>query len=208
MTNSAKPKVKNNQNGAIKTRSLLLSEAAKLFALRGYNKTSMRDLADAVGMKAGSIFYHFKNKDEILFEVMKASIIALLKNTEQGLSEIDELDQRLKVLVKCELEHYMGDHKYFSTVLIHEWRSLPTDLQAEILVMRSTYESRWRDVLNECHQYGLIKANPVIIRRMLNGAFSWVNNWYQKDGIYDSDELAEQVMLMLLCSDKKCQTKQ
>ncbi|OUR89993.1 hypothetical protein A9Q81_20425 [Gammaproteobacteria bacterium 42_54_T18] len=184
--------------GAQLSRELLIKEAARLFAEKGYNKTNMRELAEAVGMKAGSIFYHFKNKDEILQAVMHKAITLLVANVQSSIGDATTPMERLRVLVRMELGVYLGEDADYGMVLIHEWRSLPESLQEELLVMRSNYESYWDTTLANCQQEGIIKANPKIVRRMLNGAFSWAIYWYQPEGEFSFEQLVDEVMAMLV----------
>ena len=184
--------------GAQLSRELLIKEAARLFAEKGYNKTNMRELAEAVGMKAGSIFYHFKNKDEILQAVMHKAITLLVANVQSSIGDATTPMERLRVLVRMELGVYLGEDADYGMVLIHEWRSLPESLQEELLVMRANYESYWDTTLTNCQQEGIIKANPKIVRRMLNGAFSWAIYWYQPEGEFSFEQLVDEVMAMLV----------
>ena len=184
--------------GAQLSRELLIKEAARLFAEKGYNKTNMRELAEAVGMKAGSIFYHFKNKDEILQAVMHKAITLLVANVQSSIGDATTPMERLRVLVRMELGVYLGEDADYGMVLIHEWRSLPAPLQEELLVMRANYESYWDTTLTNCQQEGIIKANPKIVRRMLNGAFSWAIYWYQPEGEFSFEQLVDEVMAMLV----------
>ena len=188
--------------GAQLSRELLIKEAARLFAEKGYNKTNMRELAEAVGMKAGSIFYHFKNKDEILQAVMHKAITLLVANVQSSIGDATTPMERLRVLVRMELGVYLGEDADYGMVLIHEWRSLPAPLQEELLVMRANYESYWDTTLANCQQEGIIKANPKIVRRMLNGAFSWAIYWYQPEGEFSFEQLVDEVMAMLVVGSR------
>ncbi|MEH6822618.1 MAG: TetR/AcrR family transcriptional regulator [Motiliproteus sp.] len=184
--------------GAQSSRELLIETAARLFAQNGYNKTNMRELAEAVGMKAGSIFYHFKGKEEILFAVMERAISDLLEAVQKDIVPAETPRQRLRVLVRTELDMFLGDQSSYGLVLIHEWRSLTADLQQDLMSMRAEYESLWNATLADCHLDGIIKANPKIVRRLLNGAFSWVIYWYKADGECNFEQLVDEVMLMLV----------
>ena len=193
-----KPQDTSKTKVARRSRESLIETAARLFAQNGYNKTNMRELAEAVGMKAGSIFYHFKVKEEILYAVMKQAIESLLEATQKDIVTATTPVERLRVLVRIELDMYMGDQSSYGLVLIHEWRSLPTDLQEDLMVMRAEYESYWNSTLEACHQAGIIQANPKIVRRLLNGAFSWVIYWYKPDGECNFEQLVDEVMVMLV----------
>lgn len=189
---SGKPK------GAQHSRELLIKEAARLFAEKSYNKTNMRELAEAVGMKAGSIFYHFKGKEEILQAVMHKAIVLLIANVQQDMPHAESAIERLRVLVRMELGMYLGEDANYGLVLIHEWRSLPTELQEDLMAMRAEYESYWNTTLADCKREGIINADPKIVRRLLNGAFSWVIYWYQPGGKLSFEQLVDEVMAMLV----------
>jgi AcrR family transcriptional regulator len=193
-----KPQDTSKTKVARRSRESLIETAARLFAQNGYNKTNVRELAEAVGMKAGSIFYHFKVKEDILYAVMKQAIESLLETTQKDIVTATTPVERLRVLVRIELDMYMGDQSSYGLVLIHEWRSLPTDLQEDLMVMRAEYESYWNSTLEACHQAGIIQANPKIVRRLLNGAFSWVIYWYKPDGECNFEQLVDEVMAMLV----------
>ena len=193
-----KPQDTSKTKVARRSRESLIETAARMFAQNGYNKTNVRELAEAVGMKAGSIFYHFKVKEEILYAVMKQAIELLLEATQKDIVTATTPVERLRVLVRIELEMYMGDQSSYGLVLIHEWRSLPTDLQEDLMDMRAEYESYWNSTLEACHQAGIIQANPKIVRRLLNGAFSWVIYWYKPDGEFNFEQLVDEVMAMLV----------
>jgi len=179
------------------SRELLIDTGARLFAMNGYNKTNMRELAEAVGMKAGSIFYHFDRKEDILHAVMERAITYLLEAVKKDLAHAETPRERLRVLVGVELDLYLGEKSDHGFVMIHEWRSLSADQQADLMAMRAEYEPFWNSTLANCYQEGIIKADPKVVRRMLNGAFSWVPNWYEPSGEYSFDQLVDEVMAML-----------
>ena len=183
------------------SRQLLIETAAVFFAKDGFAKSNMRQLAESVGMKAGSIFYHFKSKDEILFEVMKQAIEHLLITIEADYKPEQPALDRLRIMVKSELGMYISDMSNFGVVLIHEWRNLDPEFQTRLLDMRDNYERYWLTTLTDCQNEGIIKADPKIVRRLLNGAFSWVIFWYKSDGEYSFDELVDQVMLTLVVGE-------
>jgi hypothetical protein len=129
---------------------------------------------------------------------MKQAIESLLEATQKDIVTATTPVERLRVLVRIELDMYMGDQSSYGLVLIHEWRSLPTDLQEDLMDMRAEYESYWNSTLEACHQAGIIQANPKIVRRLLNGAFSWVIYWYKPDGEFNFEQLVDEVMAMLV----------
>ena len=181
-------------NGA---RGRLLREAARLFRDKGYERTTVRDLAAAIGIQSGSLFHHFRTKEEILKAVMVETILLNTALMRHAVAEAQAPVDRLRALVRCELESINGQTGEAMAVLVFEWRSLSVDAQSDILKLRDVYEKIWLDVLGELKQSGGVNADPFIVRRMLTEALSWTVTWYRQDGPITLDQLADQVMAML-----------
>lgn len=181
-------------NGA---RGRLLGEAARLFRDKGYERTTVRDLAAAIGIQSGSLFHHFRSKEDILKAVMVETILLNTALMQHAVSEADAPIEQLRALIRSELESINGQTGEAMAVLVFEWRSLSQDAQHDILKLRDVYEKIWLDVLSELKQAGEMTADPFIARRMLTGALSWTVTWYRQDGPVTLDELADQVMAML-----------
>lgn len=179
-------------------RGKLIQAAAHLFSSRGFERTTVRDLAAAVGIQSGSIFHHFKNKDEILRAVMEETIhlnTALMRAVLEGL---DEPEQRLLALIECELQSINGVSGEAMSVLVYEWRSLSVEGQRLILGLRDIYEAIWLDVLQQAYDSHLVRVEPFILRRLLTGALSWTITWFRADGGLSLEQLAEKALNMVL----------
>ncbi|UFQ96127.1 TetR/AcrR family transcriptional regulator [Pseudomonas wenzhouensis] len=181
-------------------RGKLLQMAAHLFRSKGYERTTVRDLASAIGIQSGSIFHHFKSKDEILRAVMEETIIYNTALMRAALASAQGTRERLLALIRCELQSIMGGTGEAMAVLVYEWRSLSERGQAQILALRDTYEQLWLQVLGEARDAGYFKGDPFIQRRFLTGALSWTNTWFRPQGPMSLDQLAEEA-LSLVCKD-------
>lgn len=179
-------------------RGKLLQTAAHLFRSRGYERTTVRDLASAVGIQSGSIFHHFKSKDEILRSVMEETIIYNTALMQAALADAGNLRERVLALIRCELQSIMGGTGEAMGVLVYEWRSLSAEGRDYILGLRDTYEQVWLQVLAEAKAAGYFNADPFIIRRFLTGALSWTTTWFRADGPMSLDSLAEQALSLVL----------
>lgn len=179
-------------------RGKLLQTAAHLFRSKGYERTTVRDLAGAVGIQSGSIFHHFKSKDEILRSVMEETVRYNTALMHAALAEASDLRGRVLALIRCELQSIMGGTGEAMAVLVYEWRSLSEDGQAFILELRDQYEQLWLQVLTEAKEAGFVKADPFILRRLLMGALSWTTTWFRPEGPMPLDQLAEEALHMVL----------
>lgn len=181
------------------TRQLLTESAIALFLEVGFTKAVMRDIATRAGMKAGSMFYHFKSKDELLFVIMENSIKALLRTQEENYPTKAALKKRLRSLIQTEVEAFLYRTPGSSLqVMIHEWRHLSKTQADELMFLRNTYEIKWLETLRECKDKNLITANPQIVRRLLNGALAWLDYWYKEEGEMTVDEIVDEILKMLI----------
>lgn len=175
-------------------RGRLLKTAAHLFRSKGFERTTVRDLASAVGIQSGSIFHHFKSKDEILRSVLEETIVYNTALMRAALAQSVGVRERLLALIRCELQSIIGGTGEAMAVLVFEWRSLSEEGQAHILGLRETYEQLWLDVLGEARAAGKLGGDPFIQRRFLTGALSWTNTWFRADGPMSLDALAEEAL--------------
>lgn len=179
-------------------RGKLLQTAAHLFRSKGYDRTTVRDLASAVGIQSGSIFHHFKSKDEILRSVMEETIRYNTALMMAALADASSVRERVLALIRCELQSIMGGTGEAMAVLVYEWRSLSEEGQAYILDLRDTYEQIWLKVLGEAREAGYFKGDPFVQRRFLTGALSWSTTWFRADGPMSLDELAEEALSLVI----------
>ncbi|SSB94503.1 DNA-binding transcriptional regulator, AcrR family [Pseudomonas sp. 43mfcvi1.1] len=179
-------------------RGKLLQTAAHLFRNKGFERTTVRDLASAVGIQSGSIFHHFKSKDEILRAVMEETIRYNTALMRAALAEADSVRERVLALIRCELQSIMGGTGEAMAVLVYEWRSLSEQGQRQVLALRDIYEDLWLEVLGQAKEAGYIRGDVFITRRFLTGALSWTTTWFRTEGSLSLDELAEQALILVL----------
>jgi AcrR family transcriptional regulator len=178
----------------------LLATAATLFNQKGYERTTVRDLASAVGIQSGSIFHHFKTKEAILKAMMEETIIFNTQRMKVKLEVANTPKEKLLALIVCELESINGVTGDAMAVLVYEWRSLNEQNQADILKLRDEYESLWLDVLTLAKNDGLVEGDMFILRRFLTGALSWSKTWFNNKGKVSLDALAEEALRLAIKS--------
>ena len=181
-------------------RGRILRAAAHLFRRKGFERTTVRDLAQEVGIQSGSIFHHFKTKEEILRHVMIEVILFNTERMRRELAAADSPRDKLLALIRAELISINGDTGEAMAVLTNEWRSLKPDSQEEILKLRDTYEQMWLAILREAQAAELIPAavDAFILRRFLTGALAWSNFWFDPNGSMTIEEIAEQALTLAI----------
>ena len=176
----------------------LMRAAAHLFKNRGYERTTVRELGAAVGIQSGSLFHHFKSKEDILLSVMKETITINMARMRDTLAKAPDAKGRLLALIQCEINSVHTDTGEAMSVLVYEWRSLSKEKQPLILKLRNEYEALWLSIIAEGVEAGLIQQDPFILRRLLAGAIGWSSTWYRPDGDLSLEELAKQTLILAI----------
>jgi AcrR family transcriptional regulator len=161
-------------------RAQLLDAAARLFRERGFHATSMRDIAKAVGMLSGSIYYHFDSKEEMLLAVYEEGERRVAEAVDAAVAaETAGPWQRLEAACAAHLGALIA-HRDFTQVMI---RTLPQEAGAvgpRIRDLRRNYELRFRRLIDD------LTLPPEIdrhyLRLLLFGALNWSQVWYRSGG--------------------------
>lgn len=177
-------------------RSELIQIAAHLFRQQGYERTTVRDIAHRAGMKSGSIFYHFRSKEEILHAVMALGITDTTEKLRQALAHATTPQAKIATLFHVHLRSLLADNRDALAVMLYEWRSVSEASRPELIALRDEYEALWQPVLTEAAAAGVIAAKQdiALLRRMLLGALHWSAQWFDDAGQYDVETLAEQML--------------
>jgi len=181
-----------------KAKRRILVAAARLFHQQGFARTTVRDLAEAVGIQSGSLFHHFASKEDILFGVMDEIVTEMDRDLAKALAAATTPRARLRALIHTQLGFVHGGTRDAVAVLVHEWQILSPERQAALLDRRQRYFDRWHEVLNETRQAGLTGVEPTVLRQLLHGAMVWSGRWYNPDGPQSLADLEEAVLAMAL----------
>ncbi|HKX44117.1 MAG TPA: TetR/AcrR family transcriptional regulator [Burkholderiaceae bacterium] len=204
---AAEPADGNNTN----RRADLVRVAAKLFREKGFDGTTIRDIADAVGMRSGSPFYHFANKHELLMAVMEEGLRLGLARTQDVLRN-DALPpvERFRQLVRVHYGILHDTGSDFIPVMLYDWRSLPAPYRRRIIELKDRYDTIWQQTIAALHAEGRLRADPKLARLMILGAINFSATWYRgkptstaRAGAgaarrVDLDELAAQTVALVL----------
>jgi|APTNR8051073442_1049403.scaffolds.fasta_scaffold00447_4 AcrR family transcriptional regulator len=160
-------------------RQAILEAAAVLFRDKGYNATSMRDLAQAVQLQASSLYNHIQSKQDLLREIC-------FNNAQRFLDGIIEIESRPataaeKVEALIELHVSVATQDLTSiTAFNDEWRHLEEPHLNKFKSLRREYENRFKAILAQGMQDGdFRKLDPQFALYTLLSALRWVHDWRQ-----------------------------
>ncbi len=165
-------------------RDRILDEAAALFLRLGYEGTSLRQLADTVGMKAGSLYYHFASKDDLLTEILRRGIDVMqtaFDEAEASTGSARPVD-RIEAHVRAHLSALFENGPY-TAAHVMTFRTAPESVRAIVVPLRDAYEARWTEMLQLLQADGAIQptVDVNVIRLVLFGAMNASVEWFDTD---------------------------
>lgn len=180
-------------------RAELLRAAARLFREKGYDATTIRDIANAVGMRSGSPFYHFKSKQEMLKAVMSEGLQQSLAALEAVAARHMPPRDKLRALIRAHLSTILEPRADFIPVLLYDWRALDQESRVEVIAVKDRYEHIWQECLSEAKHAGLLRRDGKVERLLMFGAMNWIVQWYRPGGGLSIDEIADRALDFFLC---------
>lgn len=177
----------------------IIDAAAQIFHEQGYSDTSVHDIAEAVGILKGSLYYYIRSKEDLLFQV--------LSDVHDAFKGIVDRTRAIEGPAVERLRYYIGEHVIFNTqnvtkmaVFYHDYRSLSEKPLAEIVERRRYYEDYLRDLIAEAQKEGSVNRDldPKLAAFTLFGMMNWVYHWYQPGGSWTPAQIGAQVASMAI----------
>ena len=193
-------KIQSKKNGTKK--EVIIDQAARLFHEKGFAATSMRDLAEKVGVEAASLYNHIQSKSEILQEIcfkVANEFMSMLdevdSNEEQAIRKVEAL---LRFHVRQMVNHY--ENVYVSD---REWKHLTDPYLSNFQNQRRTYRKRFAAIIEEGIRLNEIKPidAPTAVLIILH-AVSGIESWHRSRKKITA-ELLEENMVMILVDGLK-----
>lgn len=184
-------------------RNELIAKSARLFREKGYEKTTVRDIAAAVGMQAGSWFYHFKTKQDILVAVMEQGMKRSLHDIEAISVQSLPPREAFYQLVLAHLKTLLAPNHDFIPVLLYEGRSLDKAQRAKIVAMTDQYEAVWDEVITALQNSGDWAMPSKLDKLFLFGTLNWTTQWFRAGAGITIEQLADQTVSFILRTEPK-----
>jgi AcrR family transcriptional regulator len=168
------------------TRRQILNAAAKLLRQNGYASTSLRDIAAATGMKAGSLYYHFASKEELAETVMAEGIDLVRAAVKEALAErpndSDPLED-IEIALRAHLQalHESGD---YASANIRCFNHVPDEMKQRLRKVRERYNADWRKLISRARAAGCLdpEVDDEALRYGLFGVMNWTLEWLRPGG--------------------------
>jgi AcrR family transcriptional regulator len=196
--NGAKVPENNKRKRVANRREIIVKAAGRLFREKGYEGTSVRDLADAVGLQSGSLFFHFRSKEEILLSLLEGGLRRAVAILDRHLAAAVSPREKLSAILHGHLQAILDEERDAFYVVLRDWRTLSPYSRKKVIALRDEYENRIALSLNELAHSGLIPGNTRLFRLFLLGALNWTVQWYRPDGDLTIGELADSFLELMV----------
>jgi len=183
------------------TRLRILQSAARLFRTRGYASTSLRDIANAAGLKAGSLYNHFASKEAIVTDILNMGVQTVFDRVRAAVERLDDeapCRELLRAAILAHLTCLLGEDN-FTSANIRIFAHVPPHVRDTTLPMRHAYEAYWLDLLKRCRAQRVIPArlDAKVASMYLFGAMNWSLEWY-RPGRHSVEQLADDLAALFL----------
>lgn len=172
----------------------ILKTAAKIFAEKGFHRTSVRDIARATGMSLAGLYYYFRTKEELLYLIQEQCFLTLLHRWEKALQSEADVRSRIRIFAENHLSFFLHNMNEMK-VMAREDESLTGEFQEKVLVLKRRYVNVLRDLIAELQELeGGKKVDLRVATFSLFGMMNWIYTWYRPKRDLSLSELIEQML--------------
>ena len=178
-------------------------KATRLFQEKGYAATSMRDLAQVLGIEAASLYSHIKSKEEILQKVCFRMADEFFNAWHDVEMENGSFSLQMEKAIIAHIRVITKDTAA-SAVFFNEWRHLSEPYLGDFLLMQQDYEGRFKKIIRDGIASGEFKeVDEKFMMLTILSSINWTHNWYKPEGKLSAREIGERLASLLLNGLKK-----
>jgi AcrR family transcriptional regulator len=173
---------KQNGNGDF-SRNRVFEVAAEVFHRKGYDNTSMSDVAAAAGLTKAGLYHHISSKESLLYTVLDYGLELTESYVLEPLKEISDPLERLKTMIDLHLRLVLQERNLEVTGLLHECKTLSTADRNKINRRKKQYVRIATDIIAEvAKKYNVTHIDPKLAAYALLGMLNWTYQWYKPSG--------------------------
>jgi AcrR family transcriptional regulator len=168
----------------------ILKSAAAAFRRRGYHGASVDEIASALAMTKGNLYYYFRNKEDILYACHEYSLDILLQLMREVQDEPLPADEKLRKLILA-FVHLILDELQ-GTALTLDPEALSPPLLAKVIAKRDEFDRGMRAIIRQGMDEGLFAGgDPKMMEFAIMGAVNWISKWFDPAGPMSSQQIGE-----------------
>lgn len=169
----------------------ILRTAIRIFKEKGYNDTTIEEIANELQYTKSSIYYYIPKKAYLLFQVHEMANNLLLNNAKPIASSLLPPEQKMRELI-CKHVEIMIDEMSLLTMALELEHELEEEYRQTIFEMRNEYEAFFMNALQEGVDQGVFRnTNLSLAKLLILGSLNWIPHWYSKSGAFSKGKLAD-----------------
>jgi AcrR family transcriptional regulator len=188
---SLKRSKKTDGNGQF-TRNRVYEVAAEVFHRKGYDNTSMSDVASAAGLTKAGLYHHVSSKESLLYTVLDVGLDLTESYVMKPLEAISDPLERLKTMIELHLRLVLEERNLEVTGLLHECKTLGAADRGRINRRKKEYvRMTTRLIADVLKKYNIADGNPKLAAFALLGMLNWTYQWYKLSGSNSREEIVQ-----------------
>jgi AcrR family transcriptional regulator len=180
--------------GKGKRASHIYRVAAEIMCQKGYEATSMNDIAEAAGLTKAGIYHYIRGKEDLLFEIMNYAMDVVDQGIVAHASQVEDAEERLRAIIERHSRSVLEGVGAL-TIVLEEMTALTPAHRRAITTRKRAYFEFIRGTLEQLAREGKLREiNPTVAAFSLLGMILWISRWYRRDGsITTADALKDYV---------------
>ncbi|WP_245831743.1 TetR/AcrR family transcriptional regulator [Oceanobacillus senegalensis] len=181
-----------------KKKQEIVKSAISVIAEKGYHNTTMEDIAANLLMTKGSVYYYFKDKQDLLYQSYKMLLESSIETVTKIRNEDLSIEEKLSRVMIKHIEYLIDERSGFEMGIKPEQFFEGEQLKT-ILELRSSYSLEFDHLIVDGIESNIFEPVDVkIVRNIMLGAMNWVIQWYSEEGEKSKEEIATSITKYLL----------
>lgn len=177
---------------------IIYRTAASILCNLGYEKASIRDIAEATGMTKAGLYYYFDTKEELLFRILSDFMDDLLAGMRDLHARLSDPVELIRAMITLQVRQYCVD-KHRSKLIVHDENCLNGKRYKQLKEKQREYFSYWKSALEKLCEHERIELDHVAVdAHCLMGTCIWIQQWYDPTGEVKPEELSERIFYNFL----------
>ncbi len=172
-------------------RAVILREAARQFAAKGYEASSLNEVAAAMNYSKGAIYNYFRSKQEIYDAIIIATLSGLHDASQEAVLPDDPPPEQLRRFMIAHAQYLSDNTDSFVTMLVGFSGMADAKLKQDAIRLRDAHEGLLRKIIADGVAIGAFQhADPAVVGRAVLSLLSWMTRWYRPGGTKSAQDVA------------------
>ncbi len=176
----------------------IVKAGAELFLRRGYQNTTIDDIASRAGLAKPTVYQYVKSKSDILERIVQNIVDQCERATNEAINGVDDPIEQFDAIVRASIRIAVEPDNHFR-VFYEETKDLPPAAAKRFAAWRSEFVGRFEALISECVDEGLMRDTPPprMAALLISSMITSLATWYDISGPVDQDELADYMLALV-----------